>query len=126
MTIRNVIIAVAILVATALSLLLVQAAEAAEPTFVDQSTIQCELDGEQGIITIDGTCMTPTIYAERFSMEALVEAGVAKSYTDNGDGTSTFIASNCDCQVTVETNPLERSGGKFVTTVTRIHGPLPA
>ena len=29
--------------------------------------------GEQGFVMIDGTCMTPSLYDERFSAEALAE-----------------------------------------------------
>jgi hypothetical protein len=35
----------------------------------------CEVDGEAGVVAIDGSCMTPSAYADAFSNESIEAAG---------------------------------------------------
>ncbi len=60
-----------------------------------------------GVLDAAGDCITAEGYAEMFSVEALLEAGVIVAYIDNGDGTVT-VEYAVGGTGTIAADPLER------------------
>ena len=66
-------------------------------------------DGQPGVFingqgTDDDRCLTADEYSEVFSVDNLIEAGVADRVVDNGDGTSVIVNPSAG----LEADPLDR------------------
>ena len=66
-------------------------------------------DGQPGVFingqgSDDDRCLTADEYSVMFSVDSLIEAGVADRVVDNGDGTSVIVNPSAD----LEADPLDR------------------
>jgi hypothetical protein len=76
-------------------------------TALAESCVQS--DGQSGVFingqgSDDDRCLTADEYSVMFSIDSLVEAGVADRVVDNGDGTSVIVSPSAD----LEADPLDR------------------